>query len=127
MPLASEERGRILRSLLTVGPAKAIGYLPRNTISALLGMSEDTLIADANSRGLAAVSLGPAVCCIKSGALYIYDRGALGKLLSASAHTLTACDMATEPDEFVLQVAAIWFDRSHAVYPIIAMAFGDTV
>lgn len=125
MPLASEERDRILRNLMAVGPNKAIGYLPRHTVSDLLGMSEDTLIADANSRGLAAVSLCPAACCLKRGALYIYDRSALGKLLSASAHILTSWGMGTEPDEFVLQVAATWFEHSHTVYPVIAAAFGD--
>ena len=126
MPILIEERERILESLRAVGPDKPIGYLPRYTISDILGMRENTLIADANSRGLSTVSLGPTLCCIKSGALYIYDRGALKKILLASAQTLLACNMATEPDGFVLQVAATWFERSHPVYSIIAAAFGET-
>ena len=40
MPITREERERILRSLRTVGPDKAIGYLPRNTIAAILGASQ---------------------------------------------------------------------------------------
>ncbi len=120
MLLVGEERERILRSLTTVGPNKAIGYLPLYTISKFLGVPEDILIADAISRDLAAVSLDPAACCIYSGAVYIYDRGALGRRLSASVHTLTSCGMATEPDGFVLQVAATWFEPSHMAYPVAA-------
>lgn len=116
MPLTAEERECILGSLTAVGRLKPIGYLPRCAIFNLLELSEDTLISEAALRGLVAISLGPTACCIKGGALYIYDRDALGKLLSAAAETLSACNMAIEPDEFVRQVAATWFDKSHPAY-----------
>jgi hypothetical protein len=127
MTLPTEERDQILTSLTSVGANKPVGYLPLYTVRVVLEACEDLLIAEARSRGLDAVSLGPEKCCIKSGAVYVFDRHALRELLSASAHTLKRCRVATEPDEFVLQIAAIWFEPSHAAYPIIAAAFGRPV
>ena len=125
MHLTAEDRDRILASLRDVGPSKAIGYHPRYTIIDLLGLSESAVIAEANSRGLAGISLGPDLCRIKSGALYVYDRAALGQLLAASAPILSFHNLPTDPDEFVRVVAETWFDESHPAHAIIAEAFGQ--
>ncbi len=125
MNLSAEERKRIMVSITGVGLRKPIGYLPLNTITNVLEISADTLADDARSRGLAAVTLTPDRCCINSGALYVYDYDALAELLLAFAETLSGCGLSTNPDEFVLQIAANWLDSSHAARPIIAAAFAE--
>jgi hypothetical protein len=126
MKLDAEDRKHIMESLTRVGSTKAIGYLPLNTVIDLLEISLNTLEDDARSRGLAAITFEQDRCCIHSGAIYIYDRDTLARLLLASAETLTACRLAVNPDEFVLQIAATWFDRSHPAFSVIAAAFDDS-
>ncbi len=87
------ERQFLLRSLTRVGPEKPVGYLPLYTLTEFAEADPDRLAADALARGLAAAQFGPAECCIKSGALYIYDRAALDRLLKSNVDTLTAAGM----------------------------------
>lgn len=82
---------------------------------------------DAFDRGLASAEFGPAECCIKSGALYLYHREALARLLAAHAQILTEAQIPLQPDSFVVFIAANWLEPDHPAYPVIAKAFGDTV
>jgi hypothetical protein len=123
--LSNEDAARILESLTNVGPRKAVGYLPLYTIYDFLNRSVDAMIETATVDGLAAICLSADRCCIKSGALYVYDRAALAQLLQKSADVLKAHGFTADPDRFVLQIAARWFEREHPVYPVIATAFGE--
>jgi hypothetical protein len=123
--LSNEDAARILESLTNVGPRKAVGYLPLYTIHDFVNQSVDAMIETATADGLAAICLTADRCCIKSGALYVYDRGALAQLLHKSADILAAHDLTADPDRFVLQIAARWFEREHPVYSVIAAAFGE--
>jgi hypothetical protein len=120
-----EDRRRAFNSLALVGPIKAIGYLPINTVITILRLSVDSVIQDAVSRGLAAVAIGPDHSCIHSGAIYVYHRETLARLLQKSADVLTSCNLAIDPDQFVEQIAATWFLPEHPVYTIIAKAFAE--
>jgi hypothetical protein len=122
-----EEQERVLRSLNRVGPDKAIAYLPLYTIRDILHLAPEALIAEAISRNLAAVAIGPDRSCIQSGALYVYHREALAQRLRKSAAMLTSHQLAIDPDRFVQQIAATWFEREHPVYPVIAASFGDPI
>jgi hypothetical protein len=75
------ERSGILRSVAQIGPAKPIGYLPLYTIRDILKMEPHALAQDSAAKGLSAALFGPAQCCIKSGALYLFDRQSLELLL----------------------------------------------
>jgi hypothetical protein len=123
-----EERRRafLLRSLTRVGPEKPVGYLPLYTLREIAGVVPATVSAEAVSRGLVAAQFGPGESCIKSGALYLYDRQTLSALLQAHADILVAAGIPTEPDAFVATIAAVWLEPEHPAYPIIAMAFGET-
>jgi hypothetical protein len=79
------ERQTLLRCLAEVGPSKPVGYLPLRTIKDFVQLSPKAVAAAATARGLATAQFGPNTCCIKSGALYVYDREALAKLLQARA------------------------------------------
>jgi hypothetical protein len=125
--LPNEDAQRILESLSKVGPNKPVGYLPLYTIRDVLKGSVEEMIAAAAVRGLARICLPADRCCIKSGALYVYDRDALAELLKQSRDVLAKHHLAMDPDRFVLQIAARWFEREHPLYRVIAAAFGEGV
>lgn len=121
----SEDELRLVeRSLTEVGADKPIGYLPLYTVVAM-GDHGKLLQEDAVRRGLVVASFGPDDCCIKSGALYVYDREALSRLLRQNAKALSASDMTLDPDEFVASIAADWLEASHPLTQLIAAAFGE--
>ena len=117
----------LLRSLSQVGPDKPIGYLPLRTIRRLAKVLPASVASDALDRGLVPAEFGPAECCIKSGALYVYHREALARLLRANTPILTATNLPLEPEGFVAFIAANWLEPNHPAYPVIVEAFGNTV
>jgi len=120
-----EQRDVLLRSLTEVGSSKPVGYLPLYTIEKFLRCTPETIAAVAAKRGLAAAQFAQAVCCIKSGAFYVYHREALGDLLRENADTICVAGLPLDPDGFVAHIAAIWYEASHVAHPIIAAAFGE--
>ena len=120
------ERKALLRSLTKVGPTKPVGYLPLYTIEEFVQLTPEAVAAAATARGLATAQFGPAACCIKSGALYVYDREALADLLQESADAIAAAGLPSDPDRFVAHIATVWFDMAHPAYPLIARVFGES-
>ncbi len=118
------ERKALLRSLFEVGLSKPVGYLPLHTIKESVQLTPEAVSAVAAARGLATAQFGPTECCIKSGALYAYHRGALAALLQANAEAVRAAGLPLDPDIFVGRIAAAWFEKDHPAYPIVAKAFG---
>jgi hypothetical protein len=125
--LDETERAAILDSLARVGPTKALGYLPLYTVINILQITPETLIVEAKDKGLSAMQLGPESCCIKSGALYVYDHDLLASILRAAADTLVTNKVPNDPDTFVRYIAANWFERDHPVCKVIAIAFADNL
>ena len=121
--LTEEERSTLLGSLTEVGPSKPVGYLPLYTIEKFVRTTPEALAAAA--RGLATAQFTPKDCCIKSGALYVYHRETLADLLRANAKVACAAGLPLEPDDFIARIAAVWFEKNHPAYPVIAAAFGD--
>lgn len=115
----------ILESLTLVGPAKAVGYLPLQTVTQVLGLSVEDVIAQSTARGLRAISIGPQHCCIKSGALYVFDAGALEAILRVGSATLEQVNAPTDPEMFVRFIDHDWFVPDHPIMPIIRVAFAD--
>jgi hypothetical protein len=122
-----EETDRVLRDLTDVGPHKSVGYLPLDTLRNTLSLSPDKVASDAMSRGLAAIQFSADQCCIKSGALYVYDRASLQKLLMSSSDILKAQDWPLDPDAFVQAIAERWLPSSDPIVPIIKGAFRDSL
>jgi hypothetical protein len=125
LDLSEEERSALLRSLTEVDPSKPVGYLPLYTIEEFVRTTPEALAAAAAARGLATAQFTPADCCIKSGALYVYHREALANLLRANAEAACAAGLPLAPDDFIARIAAVWFEKNHPAYPVIAAAFGD--
>jgi hypothetical protein len=116
---SENERRALLRSLMEVGPSKPVGYLP-------LQLTPEAVAAASAACGLATAQFGPDACCIKSGALYVYDREVLAALLEETADAVRAAGLPFDPDRFVVHIASVWFEKDHPSYPIIATAFGDS-
>ncbi|HZR73731.1 hypothetical protein [Bradyrhizobium sp.] len=125
--LAALEGDRSLRSLAEVGPAKPVGYLPLDTIRNFTTLSVEAVANEARARGLAAAQFDSDACCIKSGALYVYDREALAKVLKAQAGAVAIAGLPNEPDRFVAQIASVWYPEDDPAYRVIAAAFGEAV
>src|SRR5215475_15344561 len=98
------ERNSILSSLTQVGPTKPVGYLPLYTIRDVLQMDPYALVQDARVNGLSATMFGPDQCCIKSGALYVFDRQSLERLLRSSKLIVSASRWPLDPDQFVARI-----------------------
>ncbi len=122
--LSEAEKAVLLHSLTAVGPDKTVGYLPLHTLAHFAQIDPDEVIQRAADRGLASACFGPNECCIKSGALYVYDPEALGKLLRTNTDILAATGIPAEPAAFVTYIAANWLEPTHPLYPIVAEAFG---
>jgi hypothetical protein len=124
--LEGEKHDRILQSLYGVGPKKNIGYLPLYTVSDLLQIDLDQVVEHVTLRGLSVVIFNVDQCCIKSGAIYVYDRDELENRLEATNSLLIQHGLSVDPDIFVKQIALTWFEPEHPVYPVVAAAFGET-
>ena len=119
------ERTVILRSLTQVGSAKPIGYLPLYTIRDVLQMDAHALAREAEANGRSAVLFGPDQCCIRSGALYVFDRLSLATLIQSSSSILSENRWPLDPNQFVARIAREWIDQTHPVAPVIQRAFGE--
>jgi hypothetical protein len=119
------ERNTILSSLTQVGPTKPVGYLPLYVIRDVLQMDPYALAQDARVNRLSAAMFGPDQCCIKSGALYVFDRQSLERLLRSSKLILSASRWPIDPHQFVARIAREWIDDAHSVAPVIKRAFGE--
>jgi len=115
----------VLGSLTLVGPAKAVGYLPLRTVTHVLELNVGDVITQAMARGLRAISIGPNHCCIKSGALYVFDAVALEAVLRVGSAALEQVNAPTDPEMFVRFIARDWFAPHHPIMPIIRAAFAD--
>lgn len=117
----------VLESLTLIGPSKAIGYLPLQTVQHVLGLNVEDVIADTLARGLKAISIGPSDCCIKNWALHVFDPDALGNPLRGSSAILEQSGFPIDTEMFVRVIARDWFPHDHPVMPIIRDAFADHV
>lgn len=123
--MGTELPAYVRESLSLVGPDKAVGYLPLRTVKHVLGLDVEEVAAGAVGRGLKAICLGPRLCCIKSGALYVFDQAALERILNWSSVTLAKVGAPADPERFVRFIARKWFAPDHPITPIIQAAFAD--
>jgi hypothetical protein len=124
--IASEKvRESILGSLAAVGSGKSLGYLPLATVRNHLDLDEDEIVGSFERRGLKAKTFQAHECCIKSGAIYVFDPVSLQKVLDAASDTLKGSSWPVVAESFVNRIAEVWVDPSHPVYAVIRRAFGE--
>jgi hypothetical protein len=123
--LTPEIRRDILSSLDRVGHDKIIGYLPLRTITKVLRLDVEKLMTEVYAKALTAKKFGRKQCCIKSGALYVYDKPRLNRLLQANSSVVLAGGWPCDADAFVGALARDWLDADHPLMPIVREAFAD--
>jgi len=111
--------------LYLVGAAKPLGYLPLDTILSA-GYTPARVAAELEVCGLGTRLCAAEECRIASGALYVWDRDALGKLLNANRNVLDDAGWPCEADEFVQRVIGEHiFNGNSKLSSLIARAFGE--
>jgi hypothetical protein len=120
-----KERQSIIASLAAVGATKPLGYLPLATITYHLDLGVDAVVVRFEKQGLKAKVFRADECCIKSGALYVFDPLALQKVLDTASNVLKDNSWPVFAELFVNQVAKKWIDSNHPVYTVIRRAFGE--
>jgi hypothetical protein len=124
--IASEKvRQSIFDSLAAVGSGKSLGYLPLATVRNHLELGEDEIVRSFKRRGLKAKTFLAHECCIKSGAIYVFDPVSLQKVLDAASGILKDSSWPLVAESFVNKIAKVWVDPSHPVYVVIRRAFGE--
>jgi hypothetical protein len=115
----------IVSSLTEVEPEKPLGCLPLYTLRDVLQIDPIALAREAEAKGLCCAMFEADDCCIKSGALYLFDRPALDRIIQASAATLLSNGWTVDTDQFVARIAREWVEPTHPVAPVIRQAFGE--
>ena len=122
---SEQERQRIFGSLSAVGKAKPLGYLPLATLDQHLEMEVGGIAASLEKRSLKTKILQADECCIKSGALHVYDPSALQNVLDVASDVLEDNAWPTVAELFVNHIARNWIEQTHPVCKVIERAFGQ--
>ncbi|MBV8848003.1 MAG: hypothetical protein JOZ16_00275 [Methylobacteriaceae bacterium] len=125
-PIPDDMKKKIFDDLARVGEGKAIGYLPAGTICNPLNGCMATIEAGMLARGLEAMAFDAEQCCIQGGALYVFDRQALQKLLASSSELLAANQWPQDQERFVRRIASEWLEPDHPLIALVKSAFGES-
>ncbi len=115
---------KYLNDLLRVGPDKPLGYLPLNTIREECKVNPLDVAKYLKRRGLEIKAWKQSFCKVWSGALFVYDRESLQKLLDQHSGILIEANWPSQADDFVVQVATT-LAKSPALFDLVATAFAD--
>jgi len=116
---------RIIDDTLNLGKQKPVSYLPIETVEVILGMDRQEFMKLADARGLHHLVATPDACCIKSGAIFVYDAKTLALLLEKNRNILYRSGWSVDITSFVKRIALEWLDSDHPVAPVVRAAFGN--
>ncbi len=120
-----EEKEKIMSDLWRVGPQKPLGYHSLDTITQC-GYSIEETKQKLEDAGLKVLLFREGECPIISGALYVYEEGALEKLLKANIRVLELFYWPSDPKSFVRRVATKGFvPDGTQLFELIGKAFAD--
>ena len=119
-----ERKDEFLEKFYRVGPDKPVSYLPVQTLQEIGAANINELRQEFESKGLAVRLLSDKESGVGSGALYVYDKNALGLLLEKNSGILERESWPTDPDTFIDHL--VYTARDPDLYRVIEDAFGDT-
>jgi hypothetical protein len=122
-PLSAVGEG-LLREHLNVGPQKPVSYLPIDTIRKVIGMPESRYVEYIERVGNNALLFESRDCCIKSGAVYAYNKAALDDVLNEYQDMLSEYCWPLDSIGFITRIAQEWLKLEHPIMPVIKKAFG---
>ena len=114
----------LLERHVSFRPPKLVSYLPIATIEGILKLSASEYQAISNGAGKQSAIYEASDCCIKSGAVYVFDESALAELLAAEAEKLTALGWPAQAMPFIAAIAKDWVEADHPLHAFIAGVFG---
>lgn len=114
-----------LDDLRKVGPSKPLGYLPLPTIEKFAPYSAEGIAEERKRNGQEVLQLSEDQCHVTGGALYVYDREVLQRLLDEHTDILTKWSWPTSADEFVLKLATETATPKTALFDLVADSFAD--
>jgi hypothetical protein len=120
-----EYREKTLNDHLSLGPDRCVSYLPIQAISAILNMTAEEYMEMASDLGLNTFLADEGDSCIKSGAVFIYSKDDLSKLIKRYNKVLLKSLWPIEAAPFVQKMSREWLADSHPVKVIIRRAFGE--
>jgi hypothetical protein len=118
-----KRKEKLLNDLRLVGEEKPLGYLPISTLKKICGTDPQTMRDELEPKGIIVVEFKEDECRVPGGALYAYDRNALGRLLDSGKAILEKNGWPTEPDGFVRHLKV--FGEDPDLYRLIMHAFAD--
>jgi len=125
MEIAPEHKNKIIKSLEGVGRVKAVGYLPRSTITNILGQDESSMLLSYEERGLKVRIFEPDSCCIKSGAFVVYSREMVQNIINKHLNLIAAMGWKPIVCGVITQIMTTWFDPADKICPVIAELYGE--
>ena len=117
-----KRKEELLNDLRLVGEEKPLGYLPILTLRKIC-IDPQKMREELESKGIVVVEFKDEECRVPGGALYAYDRNALGRLLESGKTILEKNGWPTEPDGFVRNLKV--FGEDPDLYRLIMHAFAD--
>lgn len=114
---------KFMDDLWLVGKSKCLGYLPIHTIESA-GYSVAQVCDWAEAEGLRYKAFSPNECNIMSGALFVYHRSQLQKLIDANRMVLIKGGWPDLAAGFVGFVASTQAE-DEALYELVGIAFND--
>lgn len=120
---SEDERQKLLNDLRLVGEEKPLGYLPISTLREICGVEPKKMREELETKGLVVIEFAREEIGVGSGALYAYDRGALGRVLESGRPILEKNGWPTDPDEFVRHLKV--FAEDPDLYNLVMRAFAD--
>jgi hypothetical protein len=116
---------QILRSFDDVGATKAIGYLPKKTILDLLALDIDQIRTYYEVKGLKTKMFDERETCIKSGAMFVYDRARFDQIVEKFKVEIVGKGWLAESGFVLDQIATHWFEGDDPILPLIRALYGE--
>ena len=121
----AEHAKRILDSHLNIEKEKSVSYLPIKTIEGVIGITISAYKFMIENRGNQAVVFSSDECCIKSGAVYAYNRVYLDAVLKENQDVLSRNGWPIVSEDFIKRIASEWLDDESPIMPVVKRAFGE--
>jgi hypothetical protein len=114
-----------MRSIEDVGRTKAVGYLPLATLEKVLGLEPEELRKQSIARSLEVRIFEEGKCCIKSGAIFVYDSVLFKKIAEKFREEILARGWIAECDFLIERIATNWFSEQEPVLQFISALYGE--
>jgi hypothetical protein len=108
-----------------VGATKAVGYLPLYTIERVLGQNPAELVQHYRQKGLCVRVFDQNECCIKSGALFVWDYDQASRCIKEFGKSVTEKGWPIDANVVLENIATEWFEKDDPIMPLVYALYGE--